>query len=81
MKYIEIKDFTAPVGQEWSATSYPGEGAYLTASGQLVLVFAGVAWCGPMDFARHLKSGSPGASGNVDVNRLLDQILELRKPA
>lgn len=37
MKVMQVKEFTAPTGQEYIFTAYPGPGVFRHASGQLYL--------------------------------------------
>lgn len=78
MAVIQLREFTPPAGSEWSSTSYPGEGAYLTPFGVFV-VFNNCVWGLNSPGWERLVSGAraTSTSGDVDIHRLLDQMIEL----
>lgn len=75
MKVIEVKEYTPPVGQEYSVIGYPGPGAYLRPDGYLTLVADGCAWnvAGGAKLVREQEA----PAGGCDAHHLLDQIIRV----
>lgn len=80
MKILKIKDHQPPPGMEYSLSSYPGDGAYMTSQG-LMLVASGMVFSVgfPYSYLVTDDGGSAAAQGGsglatVDVHKLIDQI-------
>jgi len=84
-RFIEVKDFSPPPGQEWSAGLYPGDGIYATQSG-LMFVVGGqmnqIMLQGWQTLLKHRAEAEPAAPAGpaqfaqIDLHRLIDQILD-----
>lgn len=84
MKCIPLKEFTPAPSMEYVATAYPGPGAYLLPSGNVVFVSA-VSTCMSImpPYLPRIEDQVPAAAQSptpsVEVHRLLDQLIELRR--
>ena len=78
MPSIKLKRHTPPVGREYEATSYPGIGAYLTPIGIIFVLPDNLTWVVNMNNWQNFVQEND-AAGNIDVHRLFDQMIELRK--
>ena len=78
MAHIEIARHTPPTGMEYTATSYPGDGAYLLPNGALVFVKDGMVYALPTNYSALVRDGSSSgtAAAGLDVHRMLDQLLD-----
>lgn len=81
-RYIEIESYEPSIDTEWIASSYPGPGIYKTSTG-LAMVYGttpcvAMATVHPMPKIIEADLDQKPASG-VDVHRLFDQLIELKK--
>lgn len=77
MKAVEVKEFSTPRDQEYCASAYPGDGAYLNQDGAIYFVKgAAICWVSADHASAAMKDGSPSAY--IDVHRFLDQLLALK---
>ena len=79
MKYIELKPLGIREGEEeWKLSNYPGPGAYLLPSGTVAIAYGYPLMVTMLPPGTAEIRTSDGRQG-VDVHRLFDQLIELKK--